>query len=66
MSKDALRCDSLQISLHNLQISLSRCRMLRFMHVDIIDLTKVLDKNACLRDVAFGLKLLLLLIPDAQ
>jgi len=36
------------------------------MHVDIIDLTKVLDKNACLRDVAFGLKLLLLLIPDAQ
>jgi|GEM_PF-2930853 len=40
--------------------------MLRFMHVDIIDLTKVLDKNACLRDVAFGLKLLLLLIPDAQ
>ena len=25
MSKDALRCDSLQISLHNLQISLSRC-----------------------------------------
>ena len=41
-------------------------QMLRFMHVDIIDLTKVLDKNACLRDVAFGLKLLLLLIPDAQ
>ena len=42
-----------------------RCHV-AFMHVDIIDLTKVLDKNACLRDVAFGLKLLLLLIPDAQ
>ena len=25
MSKDVLRCDSLQFSLHNLQISLSLC-----------------------------------------
>ena len=28
MSKDELRCDSLQFSLHNLQFSLSRCKSL--------------------------------------
>lgn len=56
MSKDVLRCDSLQFSLHNLQISLSLCSY-NEGHLGTIDRFASLRQYA--ESMAFALDLIL-------